>query len=321
MGLIYMATCKVNGKKYIGQTTTKLKARQQQHKWNKRKYYFGKAIDKYGYDNFTWVILRDGILLQEEMDRLEIEMIAKHKTMRPRGYNLTEGGNGGVPCKEVKEKLAARNKARAKAVVCVETGVVYESAREVGKQIGYNSAGITSACLHPTHTRKGLHWRYADESRHQAVMDKLNTSLRIKAEAMAIQKAKTKQKASKWNAEWHNEVAGKKRQREEKSRLIAIEIEKAGSKSAWCRMQAIKAMQDPEWHRKHTANSVDPLPHLIPRCQPKQVVCIETSDVYRSVSHAEKANKISSRGVSHAIKTGGTCHGYHWALVKESEAV
>jgi group I intron endonuclease len=54
-GIIYLITNNINGKKYVGQTTTPLSYRFTNHKSdarNNRGYYLASAIRKYGEDNF-----------------------------------------------------------------------------------------------------------------------------------------------------------------------------------------------------------------------------------------------------------------------------
>lgn len=93
MGLIYMATNKVNGKSYIGQTKIKFEVRRSQHKTNmtRRKTAFNNALLKYGWNNFIWEILEDGIETSEELNEKEIYYIDKYDTYN-NGYNMTYGG-------------------------------------------------------------------------------------------------------------------------------------------------------------------------------------------------------------------------------------
>lgn len=55
---------------------------------------------------------------QEELDESEKYYTKLFKTLYPNGYNLEEGGCGGVPCEETRRKISESNKGR---VVDVET--------------------------------------------------------------------------------------------------------------------------------------------------------------------------------------------------------
>lgn len=95
--LIYMATCKETGKKYVGATTKTLSARIRAHEARVRfgsHYHFHNALRKYGVDGFIWEILQDGIMTREELDRREIEFIKSYGTII-KGYNISTGGGGG----------------------------------------------------------------------------------------------------------------------------------------------------------------------------------------------------------------------------------
>lgn len=51
-------------------------------------------------------------------------------------------------------------KTKSKKVKCVETGVVYESAREVERKIGLNQSSISKCCKGKLKTCGGYHWEY-----------------------------------------------------------------------------------------------------------------------------------------------------------------
>jgi group I intron endonuclease len=110
--IIYCAKNLVNRKLYIGYTTKKLSERIKQHlnksknKKNKHYFYlFQEAIRKYGIENFKWEILCECSSIQEccEMEKFYIKTL---NTISPKGYNLTEGGNGGIQSEETKEKIS-----------------------------------------------------------------------------------------------------------------------------------------------------------------------------------------------------------------------
>lgn len=91
MGCIYMYTNKINGKRYVGQTTRTLEKRHCQHLFQHESY-FDRALQKYGEDNFTLEILADNIVDIDELNRLEEYYIEKYDTFN-NGYNLNRGGN------------------------------------------------------------------------------------------------------------------------------------------------------------------------------------------------------------------------------------
>jgi len=88
MGQIYILENKINGKVYVGQTTKSVEKRLYQH--IRAKYYIGRALRKYGIDNFEQYIY---IIPDFLLDYCEIEMIKRLNTISPAGYNLESGGN------------------------------------------------------------------------------------------------------------------------------------------------------------------------------------------------------------------------------------
>lgn len=89
-GYIYKITNKVNGKSYIGK---RVSDHFDDRYWGSGKL-IKKAISKYGLSNFDREILQ-WARNKEELESLEIENIAKYNSITE-GYNLTEGGTGGV---------------------------------------------------------------------------------------------------------------------------------------------------------------------------------------------------------------------------------
>ena len=110
--LIYKATSKTSGKSYIGQTVD-LKQRIRSHKHLSRnpKTHFHYAIQKYGFDDFTWEILKI-VDTKEELILCEISLIADHDTFDS-GYNMTIGGEGNLePTDELKKRWSEQRKGR-----------------------------------------------------------------------------------------------------------------------------------------------------------------------------------------------------------------
>jgi len=110
---VYMHINKINDKKYIGITCKKTVVR-----WGtigngySRKQYLGRAIDKYGWNNFEHKILHQN-LTGIEAKRIEKELIEAWGTTDSKvGYNLTKGGEGicGFKMKESTIKKIADSK-------------------------------------------------------------------------------------------------------------------------------------------------------------------------------------------------------------------
>lgn len=96
MTRVYLGTNTVTGQKYVGATRQALRARLAGH----QKYPpndprpIARAIVQYGFKAFKWEVLKECSSI-DEMFRVEIEMVALHKThVDDGGYNCTKGGLG-----------------------------------------------------------------------------------------------------------------------------------------------------------------------------------------------------------------------------------
>lgn len=93
MGLIYKLTSP-SGKSYIGMTLRTMEQRMKEHNRSDSNCTFlVNAINKYGFDAFTKEILWEGE--DARTSDMEREMISKHNTLVPNGYNLRSGGGRG----------------------------------------------------------------------------------------------------------------------------------------------------------------------------------------------------------------------------------
>lgn len=87
---VYVHTNKINGKKYVGQSSNIVE------RWrNGGKNYFSsikffRAIQKYGWENFTHEILYEN-LNKEAANKIERDLIRKYDSIN-NGYNIQEGG-------------------------------------------------------------------------------------------------------------------------------------------------------------------------------------------------------------------------------------
>lgn len=218
---VYMHVNKTNNKKYIGIT----KQDKPEHRWgtNGINYHesphFFSAIQKYGWDNFEHIVVATG-LSQEEACKMEIELIAEHKTQNKEfGYNVLAGGtapiipqetrdkiakglignkNGaGKPCSEEKKRKISESqrgrkfseerkqtlrkpksvtypcspekrqhiidaKKDKKPVLCIETGIVYESIHECARQMNLCATTICAVVRGRHKSTGGYHFKYND---------------------------------------------------------------------------------------------------------------------------------------------------------------
>ena len=90
---VYVWTNAINGKRYVGTTGTTMEKRAGADGSNYRgSPHFYSAIQKYGFANFSYVILADNLTKEEAAD-LEKKYIKDFNTMNPDvGYNLQIGG-------------------------------------------------------------------------------------------------------------------------------------------------------------------------------------------------------------------------------------
>ena len=120
---IYKATNNITGKSYIGYAVDGLENRKPEHKSLAKKgngYYFHRTIRKYGWDNFLWILLEQGVTDFELLKELERYWIKEFDTFY-NGYNLTEGGRGRFGCKHTEETRKKLSKAKKGHIVTEET--------------------------------------------------------------------------------------------------------------------------------------------------------------------------------------------------------
>lgn len=188
MGIIYCATNIANDKKYIGQTTKTLEFRKAKHLNDRnRNYHFYNAIRLYGKDSFRWEVI-DQSDSKTELNEKESYWIAFYETTDPqKGYNMTFGGEGGIPTEEVRKKISraalgnTRNLGRfpsvetkkrisesrlegknpiARAVLCTETNEVFPTITLAAFSYNMFPQSVYQCCIGKHKTAGGYHWQY-----------------------------------------------------------------------------------------------------------------------------------------------------------------
>lgn len=159
---VYAHVNKINGKLYFGITKQNPKRRWQKGK-GYREMVFGKAIKKYGWDNFEHIILLSE-LDKDTACEIEKALIAKFKTNEHAyGYNISEGGNV-CDVVAVKRGLDHPNHTRVKMIdpKSGKTIQIFDTQTAAAKYMGTDRRLITKACQGKLKYCKGYIWEYAD---------------------------------------------------------------------------------------------------------------------------------------------------------------
>ncbi len=200
--LIYKITNKINGKIYIGQTTQSIAERWWQHRRRSpsqtHRSAIHNAIQLHGESSFTIEIIATGASI-EELNRLEVEFIARYNSLAPNGYNFLKGGLNKECHPETKALIAAKLRGRPiknrqngakkgrrltkewkdkisatmtgvpqpwkyKPVRAIETGVVYESVNAASEATGIERTGLLYLLRTGGRNRgTGLTFEYVDK--------------------------------------------------------------------------------------------------------------------------------------------------------------
>jgi GIY-YIG catalytic domain/NUMOD1 domain len=166
---IYKITNLINGMSYIGQSRN-IEARWRQHKCLTSSYghnvYLYNAILKYGVENFLFSVLEECEV--NRLDELERELILKHDSLRPNGYNLKDGGNtNGWQSEETKTKISLSNSDAVNQFTkdgkYIRTFASIATANnDLGIRPGHTT-NIGACCRGKYKTFFGYQWRYAKD--------------------------------------------------------------------------------------------------------------------------------------------------------------
>lgn len=109
---VYIHTNKENGKVYIGITSSNISKRAGSNGINyKKNTLFYRAIQKYGWDNFTHETLFTELTINEAA-KIEQNLIAKYQSNNPLfGYNISSGGESGNSGCSMSEEMRKKRSA------------------------------------------------------------------------------------------------------------------------------------------------------------------------------------------------------------------
>ena len=176
MYTVYMHKNKINQKIYIGLTRqTPVQRWRSNGEGYKNQDKFWNAIQTYGWDNFEHIILKTNLTAQEAGE-LEQFLIKSFDSIE-NGYNVDKGGAttnhsietiekirksmiGKTHSQETKNKISNSKKDDKIKVICLETGVEYDSAADAMKQTGIDKSSIGKVCYGTMKTAGGYHWYF-----------------------------------------------------------------------------------------------------------------------------------------------------------------
>ena len=111
MYTVYLHRNKINGKVYVGQTGQKLSYRWKQGgKGYETCCVMWKAIQKYGWDNFEHIVLKENLSLEEANFYEEYYIKKFNSNDKKFGYNIRSGGKNTHLSDATKQKLSKRFK-------------------------------------------------------------------------------------------------------------------------------------------------------------------------------------------------------------------
>jgi group I intron endonuclease len=240
LGAVYMATCRTNGKIYIGKSIHGMEWRRKTHQRYARSgtVIFLHALKKYGRDGFDWceLYLSDN---DRALMAAETALVADYRAAGFTLYNMTDGGDGAAGRKATAKMLAAitgprseEHKARMRAAQTPEVlrrkaeimrnRVVSEdtkrklSAQRIGKKLS------KTHCENMGNARKGLKLPPWTEERRA----KCAATWAARKAAGLGHSDETRQRQSE---------AAKRRFSSPEARLKSVEYGKRGAAARWKR--------------------------------------------------------------------------------------
>lgn len=153
---VYAHINKINGKRYVGITSLNINDR-----WRNgdgyKKQIFGRAIAKYGWDNFEHIIVADG-LTADVANEMEKTLISEWKTQDSQyGYNIVDGGGGICGYKFTDESRRKMSESAKNRNICYETRKKHPPiSDETRKKMSENNTGCNNPHYGHKHTEEAL---------------------------------------------------------------------------------------------------------------------------------------------------------------------
>lgn len=294
---IYLITCLINGKRYVGQTRQGLASRMYEYSreagvrldMNRP---IVDAIRKYGLNSFVFEEI-DRADSEEEMDYMERYWIAFYKTSnRKYGYNVQLGGQ---------QRPKAKHRMQ-KGIRCIETGEVFVSMAEAARVRNISPAALTLHLKGKNKSCNGHHWEWTYNPGAQIYSTSEAVKNVFKATSDRQRKSNNRTLASVQCVETGETFvsmteAAKKYGIDKRSIFSAIERDITAGGVHWIRLTP-----------KRDTNS---------KGTPKRPVkALETGKIYQSLKEAAVQNNIDSSTIWCAIRDGCRAAGLHWSYIR-----
>lgn len=288
---------KKNDKVYIGITSRDPKVRWGKNGSNYERQLFGKAIEKYDWENFKHIILESN-LSEEQAKAKEIELIERYKSFdREFGYNVSLGGDGTFPeyiVEERNKKISVANTGKKRTIEMKkrmsESKKGKKLPEETKKRISESNKGrILSQETIEKIRKANIGRTFSDESRKK--MSEAQKGKRLSEETK--EKIKITSTGRK-----HTEEAKRKISEARIGMKFSEETKKKISKA----LSSEKNLKRLEEIRKQRY---------------KKVYCEETNTVYESMADAARKNNIDVSAVLRTCNGHKNRQGLHFMYYRE----
>ena len=236
MGYVYRITNTVNQKHYIGISIHEPeKGRIRDHLSGNGNRILAGDINKYGRNAFTYEILEENVFPGLLPD-LEIDYIAKYNTVRPNGYNLSHGGEGGgSPSEETRKRIGAAHRGRIHSKETREKLSLALRGHPVSKETREKIGATGRGRIHSKETREKIGAAHRGRIHSKETREKI--SLAHRGKVFSSEHRRNLSKAHK----------GKKRpSHSEEHRRKLSEVHKNSPRAIEARRKLREAMLSPE---------------------------------------------------------------------------
>lgn len=201
---------------------------------------------------------------------------------------------------KARERSLGRPGTNNRQVICINTGIIYDSATAAGKEIGATHTSILDCCYGKTNRAKGYYFAFVEDIERQERFAKYQGTPPSKADT-----EETRQKRS---------AASKGRTWTEESRHKLSEALKGKKKSP----ESIKKMKQTKALNKYEMTE-DARKRASAKCKhKKKVLCVELNLTFDSATAAANYLGVDKSRIFHCINgRAKTVKGFHFKTVEE----